>query len=454
MRPSFALFCGTLLLAPAPVQAQANAVPPSTIALPIRVDLDPAFQAAEKAVPKIPPGVEQWTPLPGSSTTVFRFNLYRDPLQPRLRRNQLNVSTIVNYWMEIGVKAGPLVKSVGRCGLGAEGFRKAELGVRAQLEFTPQWTLALNAEPLQPNQFNLCTITFLEVDITGKVMGAMKEALVKGTQVLVEQARSESLLKPRALAVWNQLQLPLELAPGVFLCFHPERIRLAPLSTERNVLVLTPEIQARPTLVFGKPEAAVLLPLPPLEPLKDPVQPGFQVRVAADLPFTEATEQLRRQLAGKRFDTEKGSFEILDCAVKGQADKVLLELNLKGKVTGKLSLVGRPLFDEASGTLKLADLDYTLEAKGWITQVGEWLFRSTLKKTIQEKANFLMDRQFKDLRGLVQQGLNRELIPGLKMNGTLQDLKLGQPVVATDRIGIEAVLVGQVGLDATGLIPR
>lgn len=450
--PGFLL--GSFLSAVPPLPPEASAVPPSLIALPIRVDLDPAFQAAEKAVPKIPPGVEQWTPLPGSSTTVFRFNLYREPLYPRLRRNQVHVTTIVNYWMEVGVKAGPLIKSVGRCGLGSEGFRKAELGVQAQLEFTPQWTLALNAEPLQPNQFNHCTITFLEVDITGKVMGAMKEALVKGTQALIEQARSESLLKPRATAVWNQLQQPLELAPGVFLCFHPERIRLAPLATERNVLVLTPEIQARPTLVFGKPDPVALQPLPPLEPLKDGVKPGFQVRVAADLPFIEATSQLRRQLAGKRFDTEKGSFEILDCAVKGQADKVLLELNLKGKVTGKLSLVGKPRFDEASGTLQLADLDYTLEAKGWITQMGEWLFRSTLKKTLQEKANFLMDRQFKDLRGLVQQGLNRELIPGLKMTGTLQDLKLGQPTVATDRINIEAVLVGQVGLDATGLIPR
>lgn len=427
---------------------------PSQIVLPIQVDLASAFQAAEKAVPRVPPGVELWAPVPGSAATVFRFNLYRDPLMPSLRQNQLRVRTQVHYWMEVGVKAGPLVKSLGRCGLGEEGFRRALLGVQAQLETTPQWTLNLKAEALEPEYLNRCTLTFLDYDITPKVMAGMKDAMVKALQLMVDLARNEALLKPRAQMAWDQLQQPQELAPGVFLRFQPERIRLAPLQTERNTLTMLLEIQARPTIAFGSTEAGPLQPLPPLETLTTAPTPGFRIRVDSELPFTEANAQLGRQLVGKRFDTDKGSFEVKGCGMRAKGDRIVLDLDLKGKVDGRLSLVGRPVFDEATGSLQLRDLDYTLEAKSWITQFGEWIFRSTLRKVIQEKSNFLMDRQFKDLKELAAKGLNRELAPGLKMAGSLQSLRLGQPQVAEDRIRIEAFLEGQVALDATGLIPK
>lgn len=434
--------------------AQSQEPEPSQLILPIRVDLGPAFDAAERTVPKIPPGVETWTPVPGSSTTVFRFNLYRDHLMPSLKQNQLKVRTLVHYWMEVGIKAGPIVKSVGRCGLGNEGFRRAMLGVQAQLEVTPQWTLNLKAEPLEPELPDRCTLTFLEYDITPKVMAGMKDAMVKATQAMVELARSEALLKPKVQLAWDQLQQPVEITPGVFLRFQPERIRLAPFQAERNSMVLLIEIQARPNLVFGSGEPGPKQPLPPLENLSTPPTPGFRIRVDSELPFTEANAQLARQLVGKRFDTDKGSFEILGCGMRAKGDRVALDLDLKGKVNGRLSLVGRPVFDEVAGTLQLMDLDYTLEAKSWITQFGEWVFRSTLKKVLQEQSNFLMGRQFRDMKEQVAKGLNRELLPGLKMTGSLQSLRLAQPLIANDRIKVEAFLEGQVALDATGLIPR
>lgn len=429
---------------------------PSFIAAPIRINLDPIFQSVEQMAPRVPPGVETWTPLPSPPSTVYRFNLYREPFHFRLHGNRIHLSTIAHYWMEVGLKAGSYVKGVGSCGLGEEGHRRVLLGTQADLNLTPNWGLELKVLPDDPAALSPCAITFLNYDITDKVTAGMKENLLKATAAMEQQVRDSAMLRQKAEAVWAQAQQPVALSEGVWLSLNPERIRLAPWSVEGRVLILTPELQVRPVITLGDAPAAQARPLPPLENSILAIPPGFKVRVDADLPFEHATAQLRRQVQGKRFDTEKGSFEVLDAIVRGQDGKAILELQLQGKITGRLTLQGRPAFDPVSGTLQLVDLDYTLESRSWITQFGEWLFRSTLRKTLQEKANWFMDKSLKEVKTLAEQGLNRSLAPGLSIQGSLGDMTLGHPLILNDRFRVEASISGnvEVAVDAAGIFTK
>jgi hypothetical protein len=367
---------------------------PSLVTLPIHVNLDPIFQMVENTAPKVPPGVEAWTPLPdmGKGAAWYRFNLYRDPFHFSVKGSRISVRTEAHYWMEVGVGATGLVQRVGACGLGPEGHRRVYLGVQAELSLRPDWGLDLKAIPMDPLAMSPCEITFLGYDITDKVLAGMKDNMAKATQSMEFMVRDSALARQKAEAAWMQLQQPVQLAEGVFLMVNPERIRLAPWQAQGRKLTIMPEIQARPAVVLGVKPEPVLKPLPPLETAPTGIQPGFHVRVEADLAFEHATAQLKKQVAGKKFDTEKGSFEVLDAAVRGLDGKAILEVTLKGRVNGKLTLQGRPVFNEQAGTMQLADLDFTLESKSWITKFGEWLFRSTLKKTLAEKANWFMDK--------------------------------------------------------------
>jgi hypothetical protein len=434
--------------------AQALDPGPSLITVPIRIDLAPVFATVEQTAPRVPPGVETWTPLPSPPSAVYRFNLYRDPLFFKLRDNRIQVRTTAYYWLEVGVKAASFVKGVGSCGQGPEGFRRVMLGTKAELNLTPTWGLELKATPDDPSPLSPCEVTFLGYDITDKVVAGMKENMLKATAAMEQQVRDSAMLRQKAEAVWAQAQKPLPLAEGVWLCLNPERIRLAPWSSQGKILTILPEIQARPAITLGPEPIIETRPLPPLENAAIGLQPGFKIRVDADLSFEHATAQLRKQMAGKRFDTEKGSFEVLDATVSGKDGKAILELTLKGRVTGKLSLAGHLIYNEAQGTLQMQDLEYTLESKSWITQFGEWLYRSTLKKTLQEKANWFMDKSLKDVRALAQQGLNQPVAPGLALAGNLSELKLGQPRVLADRFRLDAFLEGQVqvNVDAQGLL--
>lgn len=443
------------LALPCLMAAQPPESAPSLLAVPIRLDLEPLFRLAEQRTPRVPPGVETWIPLPDMArgAAVYRYNLYRDPLMMRVRGNTLGVRTVANYWLEVGLKTGPRITSVGRCGLGSEGFRRVLLGVQAQIGVTPRWGLELKATPEEPMPMNTCQITVLSYDITDRVVAGMKAELLKATQTLEQQLRDSGLLRRRAEAMWALAQRPLPLAEGVSLLLNPERVRLAPWNSQGKTLVLTPELQARPRIVLGAPPVVAPRPLPDLEVNANGLQEGLRIQAQAELGFREATEQLRRQVAGRRFDTEKGSFTVVDLSVRGEKGHAVIELELKGRVTGHLTLHGKPVVDEASGTLRLEDLDYTLESRNFLTKIGEWFLRSGLRRSLQEKANLFLNHSLEDLRGLTEKGLNRSPLPGVTLRGHLERLAVGRPEVLEDRFRVNAFLEGklQVDLDAAAL---
>jgi hypothetical protein len=287
-------------------------------------------------------------------------------------------------------------------------------------------------------------VTLLGYDITDKVLGGMKDTLFKAARGMEQQLRDSTLIRQKVANAWLQAQQPVELSPGVNLLLNPERVRLSPWRSEGNTLTITPEIQIRPTLTLGAPPLAPYRPLPPLDLSPAPIQPGFQLRVEADLSFSQATAQLARQMVGQRFDTDKGVFEVQSVAVRGSAGQVRLEVGLKGRLDGRLTLVGRPRFDPETGTIRLDGLDYTLESESWMTRLGVWLFRGSLRQALSEKCNWFMDKSFHDLRTQAQAGLNRELSPGLSLSGTINGFTLDQIQVQDDRLSLVALLDGQV----------
>lgn len=440
------------LSAQAPAMAQGEEALPSVLSFPIRLDLAAVFAEAERAAPRRPPGADTWTRLAdGPKDSAFRFDLTREPLRFSLRANSLLLRAEARYWLEVGAwMAGRWYQPVGSCGKGKESPRRVLLTLRSEFGLTPDWGLLLRTWPEDPQPLDPCLITFLGYDITDRVVLGMKAEMLKALQGVERQLAETAVLRQQAEKVWKAAQEPLELAPGIHLTLNPERIRLAPWRSEGKVLVLTPELQARPVLTLGDRPAAGTLPLPRLETAA-PVTPGFRVRLDLDLPFQEATRQLRSQVVGRTFDTEKGSLSILDASVGGQGGRAILQVQVKGRIDGTLNLTGRPVFDEARGVLRLEELDYTLESRSWITRAGEWLLRSSLRKTLQAKADWFLQRSFEEVRTQLNQNLNRELLPGVALKGTVGMFRLGQPKVLADRFRVEAQLEGQAQMDIKGL---
>ncbi len=440
---------------PVPAFAAGLEPPLSTIAVPVRVDIASVLNSLEGDIPRTPPGVESWTPFPDRPDYVYRFNLYRDGIQARAEGDRIVVRTLAHYWLQMGARVfGPFVKSLASCGLGKEGHRAVILGAEGEVFLTPGWRLAVRARALDPLPVSRCEMTFLGLDVTGPVMNGMKGALVQAARDAELQLRESTFVRSKAREAWDLAQRPIPVAEGIWLLLRPERVRLgrpvADPAGDGRILLLKPEIQARPMLVLGP---APVLPATALPALDTTTAPGSGVHIAleSDLPFLQASEQLGRQLAGRRFETEQGSFEIVSAAVRGSGGRALIEVELKGRANGKVALAGRPVYDAALGTVRVEGLDYTFESRSWIENTAEWLFRSSLRKLLQERANLFLDQSFRGLKDQLQLALNRPLATGLQLKGTVSDLHLAQVRVLEDRFRVDAFLDGQFSLEVTAL---
>lgn len=433
--------------APAPLSAFVEELEPSLLALPIRVDLAPLLKQVEAQVPLSPPNVETWADIKGKPRSCFRFNLIREPFSVRVKDAQVSVRVVANFGMDVGLRTlGQHVAVMGSCGRAPEPPRRVLLELKTGIQPLPGWGVELRQTAFEVTPLNTCEITFLGFDITDQVTAGMKENLAAGTEALARLLRENALARQKAQEAWAQFSQPIELRKDLYLLFQPRRVRLAPLATQGRTLVITPEIEIQPRLVLGPKPQADATPLPDLELNASP-KPGFRLRVEADLSYAHASQQLATEVVGKTFDTEKGRFEITSAQVRGEQGKAILDIGLKGRITGKVTLSGRPLSDPATSSLRLADLDFTLDSRSWLARMGDWLYHSELQKLLLEKAHFLMDQQFQGLREQVQASLNRPLAPNLQLSGSLKAFRVATVTTGEAGFKSQAYLEGEVQVD-------
>jgi hypothetical protein len=349
--------------------------------------------------------------------------------------------------MDVGVRTvGNHYTVVGSCGRHPEPPRRVLLDLKTTIGLLPNWGVDLRQTAFDITPLNTCEVTFLGFDITNQVTAGMNDGLAKGADMLAKLVRENALARQKAQEAWAQLNQPIELGTDLYLLFQPRHIRLAPITTQGRVLTLTPEIEAEPRLVLGERPATETTPLPDLELNANP-SPGFRLRVEADLPYARASQQFAAQVVGKTFDTDKGRFEITSARVWGDQGKAIMEIGLKGRITGKVTLSGKPLADPASGSLRLYDVDFTLDSQSWLTRMGEWIYHSDLRKLLTEKAHFLLDQRFQGLREAVQSGLNRPLSPNLQLSGSLKAFRVAAVTTGAEAFKSQAYLEGEVRLD-------
>ncbi|HJV21710.1 MAG TPA: DUF4403 family protein [Holophagaceae bacterium] len=434
-----------------PLGAQAVPPPPlqpvgvgevSTLALPMRVELASFLPQVEALAPRTPPVVEQWAEIPGKPRTYFRCNLYREPLGFRFNDQRVAVTTVVNFGMDVGVRTmGQHFTVVGSCGRAPEPPRRAMIEVDTQWALRPDWRLELRDPIATATALNTCQITFLGIDITDDVTKGMQGQVKAAVEQLDDLVRKTDLLRRRAQEAWAMASQPFELRKDAWLVLRPEKLRMGPIRTEGQTLLVTPELQARPLILVGPKPTVEARALPDLD-VADQINPGFHVRAEAELDYASATMQLNEALAGKTFETERGPLTINTAALAGEQGKALLELDVKGPLTGILTLQGRPAITP-EGLLKLEDLDFTLASTGWITKTGAWLFKSKIRRMIQEKSTVLIGQQFKDLMALAHEQLNRTLAPGLELKGQLREVRLESVLAAPTTFRIVAQIEGE-----------
>ena len=412
---------------------------PSLLEVPLRLELAPAFDAAEKLVPR-ETGGPRWEEWHGFQV---RYQAWRGPLLMELRGDILMVQAHVRYRAQ-GRKdlIGKLSVSAG-CGID-EPPRQALIGAAIRLSLGSDWRLHPVFHVLPTRLIDRCEITALDINISPLVERAFQKRLRQAlTNALLELTPALDALRAGAARGWNALQAPRELEPDLWLSARPVALGLGPLLGQGRRLSTTIGIALWPRLSSAPPAADVLRPLPPLS-LFRLGQPALRFDLAMDVSLADLSAAVQRRLAGQSVAVRDLRLIVEDAELSVAGDRLVLRATIGGDIPGLLDVRGRPAIDSASGGIGFADLDFAFDSTHPDAELILALFYERIRERLQQLADDALAARLDAAVAALQAQLDSWLgghgrVDFSDVSLTMLDVELGD-----QRIGLRGQASGSV----------
>jgi hypothetical protein len=412
---------------------------PSLLEIPLRLELAPAFDAAEQLVPR-ETGGPRWEEWHGFQV---RYQAWRGPLLMELRGDVLLVQAHVRYRAQ-GRKdlIGKLSVSTG-CGID-EPPRQALIGAAIRLSLGPDWRLHPAFHVLPTRFIDQCEITALDIDVSPLVERAFQKRLRQAlTDALLELTPALDALRAGAAQGWSALQAPRELAPELWLSARPVALGLAPLLGQGRRLSTTLGIALWPQLSSAPPAADAVRPLPPLT-LFRPGQPGLRFDLAMDVSLADLSAAVQRRLAGQSVAVRDLRLIVEGAELSVAGDRLVLRATIGGDITGLLDVRGRPAINSASGGIGFADLDFAFDSTHPDAELILALFYERIRERLQQLANDALSERLDTAVAALQAQLDSWLDGHGRVDFSNMSLTALAVELADQRIGLRGQASGSV----------
>jgi len=229
---------------------------------------------------------------------------------------------------------------------------------------------------------------------------------------------------------------------SAWLKLAPEKVVLGPLQTANNKLHFSVGLVTAAEIILGPKPAAV-----PARPLPNAQQPGavdnqFHIRLGTDIFFADFVTALNPLLLNQTFGDDK-KITVRSFTLKGEDGKLVITLTSTGDFEGELTLIAKPVYNPQLNVLSFEDVDFDTKNTGLFIGVGSWLFRGTIRDTIKEKLNSTIVSQLESVRLKAS-----SILAGVPigehaiLSGSVSSLRLGESVVANDRLSVQVLAEG------------
>lgn len=330
------------------------------------------------------------------------------------------------------------------------------LKLKTNFKIEEDWSLETNTdiesyEWLKQPRLKMVGVTLPIGFIADVVLKNSKKTL---TNSIDKTVRDSFDLRKMVGESWSQLFDPVLVAPeyNTWLQVNPQRIGMSPIVTKNDSLLSTIFVETQPQISIGeKPKRANPVALPMFK-FKEVAQDDFTLIISTDVPYEEAEKLAKEQLVGETFTEGKRSVKVEDLEMYGQGNLLIVNTKLSGSYNGSVYLSGKPFFNPNKNTVEIRDLNFTLETRNFLYKSAAWLLKGTLRKTIENNMQFLLDNNLKALKNQLQiQMTNYQITPKIILNGQLNDLIIQDAFLSPESIRVDIVLKGKVNLEVNGL---
>ncbi len=255
-------------------------------------------------------------------------------------------------------------------------------------------------------------------------------------------------LRDKIAPLWRDAFTPILVDKNfnAWLKLAPEKIVMSPLSAANNRLRLSTGLITSAEIVVGpKPVSPPVRPLPQLQQLAN-FDNQFHIQLGTNIFFADLVTALHPILINKTFGDDK-KITIRSFNMKSDDGRLVIELAATGDFDGELTLLAKPVYNPQNNSLTFDDIDFDTRNTSLLVGVGSWLFNSTIRNAIKEKLNTTIVDQLESARLKASAALTKiKLADHVELSGTVKSLRLGEAVVATDRLSLQVTVQGESGI--------
>lgn len=424
---------------------------PGTIVAPLRLDLAGATRALEQQVPRRFGNIDERIPLADSKRKSFAYEVTRDPFTVGFDADTVILTSVLHYkargWYDPPI--GPDIN--GECGTSTPPPR-ARLRLRLVPTVTPAWRIRVRSRvdamvPLTDSDRDQCKVSFLNFDVTGKVLDGAAKAL----QSLLPQVDREIAgidIKTPLEKIWSDLQQPIRITDSLWLLLNPEAVHLGAVEGTQETVGAVVGVVATPRIVTGPRPAPVVTTLPPLGPVRE--VEGFALPVEASFDYAVMSDALTRRLRGHKVKAAGGRLEVKKVTVIGVGKgRLAVGLDFRGTASGRIWFVGSPHYDPASGLITVPDLDFDASSSGLLVQSVAWLKADQIREFVRSQATVPVGDVLKRIETMAVKEMNRTLARGVELRTRIDASETAGILVRAGSLVIRARAIGAARLDFT-----
>ena len=429
-----------------------NNLPPSEIDIPIRMDLRPVYEFANRFIDTLytsPNYPQEW--ITDGCNLRYQYRFVRGPLQFRAVNNTVYISFSGYY----GIRGSTRVcTTVGNspwtpscsCGFGTEKPRRIDAGFVMQLRLLPDYRLGVTVNRINPVPVDKCEVCFFGKDVTQQVAQQVRVELDASIGAFRKQLETFSF-KPFLRLAWDSLQAPYPVPGFGYLQVQPSALRISQAILRRDSLYLSVGMSARPelkTLPQGEKSS-----LPNLTDFR--LRNGFRLYLSQTLHYDSLSVLLNAQVAGREFVVGKGLFRktvrVDSVRLQGGDEKMFIKVFVSKAARGVFYLEGKPAWDAARQQLYFDELDFHLESRQWLLHSASYLLDGTITQRLRQYSTFDLGSRVQDMMNAVARHMNRPLYPGVDSRGTIQAFSIDSMQAVAQGLHVQGRVEGKLWVD-------
>ncbi len=172
---------------------------------------------------------------------------------------------------------------------------------------------------------------------------------------------------------------------------------------------------------------------------------NFSINLLSDISYKEADTLAKKFLKGKTFTQDKKSVTVTDIKVYGSNNKMVIGTTLKGSINGIIYFTGKPVFDTATMSLKVTELDFDLETKNALIKTANWLLHNKMKKMMEQNLIFHIGNKLEESKKLINKEIaNNQLTKNILLNGSLKDIIIEDIFLTPESIKVAVIFKGSL----------